>query len=38
VGAGGPFHGGYTNILTGAIGNWSPRPAAQTVAAFFAAH
>jgi hypothetical protein len=38
VGAGGPFHGGYTNILTGTTGNWSPRAAAQTLAGFFADH
>jgi hypothetical protein len=28
VGAGGPGFGGYTNILTGGTGHWSPRPGA----------
>lgn len=35
VGAGGPGHGGYTNILTGSAGNWTLRPAANIVADFF---
>jgi hypothetical protein len=36
VGAGGPGYGGYTNILTGRMGDWSPRPAAFQLASFFA--
>jgi hypothetical protein len=38
VGAGGPGRGGYTNILTGTSGAWSPRPAAFEIARFYAAH
>jgi hypothetical protein len=38
VGAGGPGYGGYTNILTGRMGNWTPRPAAFQLASFFASH
>ena len=33
--AGGPGYGGYTNILRGSMGAWSPRPAAQEIAAFY---
>jgi hypothetical protein len=35
VGAGGPGYGGYTNILTGSLGAWSPRPAALELAKFY---
>jgi hypothetical protein len=34
AGAGGPGWGGYTNILTGTTGAWSPRPAALELAQF----
>ena len=37
TGAGGPGWGGYTNILTGNLGAWSPRPAAVEVAGFYGA-
>jgi hypothetical protein len=35
VGAGGPGYGGYTNILQGSLGAWSPRPAALELADFY---
>ena len=35
AGAGGPGWGGYTNILTGTFGVWSPRPAALELARFY---
>jgi hypothetical protein len=35
VGAGGAGFGGYTNIFSGSRGNWSLRPAANDLAAFF---
>jgi hypothetical protein len=37
AGAGGPGWGGYTNILTGTLGAWSPRLAAFEVARFYGA-
>jgi hypothetical protein len=36
VGPGGPWAGGYTNILTASSGVWRPRPAAADVSAFYA--
>jgi hypothetical protein len=36
VGAGGAGTGGYTNIFKGSTGNWSRRPAAVDLAAFYA--
>jgi hypothetical protein len=37
AGAGGPGWGGYTNILTGTFGAWSPRPAALELGRFYGA-
>lgn len=37
VGAGGAGYGGYTNIFKGSKGNWSLRPAANDLSAFYAA-
>ncbi len=35
VSAGGPGHGGYTNIFTGSAGKWKLRPAALTLDSLF---
>jgi hypothetical protein len=35
VGAGGVGYGGCTNILTGGMGNWAPRPGASQVQRLF---